>query len=278
MNASSLCVIFIGGWGVAPEKKGNLFSTSDFLRELTSNYPVITLSPSDSVSEFYEEIGRAYVKEGNMYSLTTVLRSNHIPLTFLADADRYGLCRAMLDWENAGEEDNAQYFEMPPGASLSESPSLTLNEIGNQALEYLKRKNKGVFFICLSPVWSVARYKSIGVTTEAIKAVNKKVNEIAKKALDEEIPLLVMADGGLAEDYIDVETSSISAAPTKNPLPCILVDSRFQGLKGVSGEVGMAGDIPLQPSASAKDIAITILDFMNVTPPSDFPGKLMFSL
>jgi bisphosphoglycerate-independent phosphoglycerate mutase (AlkP superfamily) len=60
MNLPSLLVLFVGGWGVAPNEKNNLFYSKQFsfLDEYISAYPSLTISaPDQNLMSIYQQFG-----------------------------------------------------------------------------------------------------------------------------------------------------------------------------------------------------------------------------
>jgi 2,3-bisphosphoglycerate-independent phosphoglycerate mutase len=70
---------------------------------------------------------------------------------------------------------------------------------------------------------------------------------------------IITADHGNAEDMIDYENGGPQTAHTTNPVPCILVDSDYDGA--------------LIEGGSLRDFAPTICNYMGVPVPEEMTGR-----
>ena len=102
-----------------------------------------------------------------------------------------------------------------------------------------------------------------GVMEAAIKAceaVDECVGKIYKKALENDVTMIITADHGNAEWMFNKETKAPQTAHTTNPVPFIVVSN---------------DEYKLEKTGALCDIAPSILDILNIKKPDEMTGKSM---
>jgi 2,3-bisphosphoglycerate-independent phosphoglycerate mutase len=270
-------VMFISGWGAAPPSEQNFFSDADFrfLDQIVSSYPVVCLEPPtkrESLKQVYATLGGCR-KKAPYESLPAVLDQYHIEQQVYADADRYG---ALTEVFHAGrskpfEREEWEYIPLARGRSLAEVPFTSLPFLRTHKESMLKRNTNTVLYLAINGIWSVARSGERQAVKQAVRDVHEAVEEFVSSALQAQMRVLIVSDGGLAEQALFTE------ARTASPLPCVLVQKELEGLKASKHDWAEEDVLPLQASGALRDVAPTILRLMEILPPASMPGSFLFS-
>lgn len=95
---------------------------------------------------------------------------------------------------------------------------------------------------------------------KAVEAVDECVGKIAKKALENNVEMIITADHGNAEWMYNEQTHAPQTAHTTNPVPFILVTNDLK-------------DAKLKPTGALCDIAPTVLDLLGIKKPAEMTGE-----
>ena len=281
--APSLCVIFLSGWGVATQSKGNLFLSEDvkpFLGNLVSSYPVLPLEspPQDlDMTEVYGLIGGSGFDEDKEFCVTSLLSSHEIKQYKYAAADHYGLFTGALNGRCHDHYSNEEwkFSPYPPAASLRDVPELGMNEMFKDAENVLKESSDTVLFLGVGGITTLAAYKDKNVVIKNIVQTNKLLSGFIHKALLKNFRVLLVSDSGLAESFDEV-TSKPEVSRTNSPLPCLLMHKDLDGVRASTSDFSSDGVLPSEIMGSLEDIAPTILGLMRIKAPELMAGKVLF--
>ena len=280
MTVPSLLVLFVGGWGSAPKGKQNLFfhKKFSFLDHFISSYPVITLDAppkGTSLLDIYRTIGA--IGGEDTAPLPIILRDHRLRQVVIAGPDRYGLItHTMHNSTSALENETWEYISFPSLPSLIQAPELQMAEQVSKVEELMKFSTNTVIYAPFSSIWTMAKYQKLAPIKDTIKKLNHYLTKLIEKALDNRIRVLVVSDGGLAEEYINLEDSSIDATTKTNPLPCLLIARELEGLKSGEDDNSQSGQILGESAGKLADIAPTILSLMHIPVPAAMDGKILF--
>jgi len=113
-----------------------------------------------------------------------------------------------------------------------------------------------------------------GNLAAAIKAV-KVVDECVKKIVDacmqsDDTVLIITADHGNIEELLDTKSGGIDKEHSTNPVPFILIASRFR--KNQAKEGGIVSLSTAMPVGVLSDIAPTCLDLLGLEKPAEMTG------
>lgn len=280
----SLLVLLVGGWGQAASGPGNLFTLrqDSFFEELLATYPTAFIEPMSGLSKLeasYRALGTLTLKEKTPLSLMEILYSHNLNLVCIADGDRYGLLTETLHLGRMTPRENEdwQYIPLPPGEQLHDTPGSSTPFVLDACLEAMKQEKNTVVFACVNAIWSVGLSKQLGPTREAVEQTQAAVKALVEKALERSLKVLLIGDEGLAETYVSADSLTINAAPTNNPLPCVLIEKNLEGLSGsVADRLEAIQAGPVQPTAQWDDLAPTILSLMDIPPRPNSTGRVLF--
>jgi 2,3-bisphosphoglycerate-independent phosphoglycerate mutase len=147
----------------------------------------------------------------------------------------------------------------PKVATYDLKPEMSAYEVTDALLPEIE--NKTADFICLNYA-NADMVGHTGVWQAAIKAaetVDKCVERVVTKGLENEYAIFLTADHGNA-DYMINEDGSPNTAHTMNPVPFFIIDNKWRG--------------NIKPGKLA-DIAPTILTIMGLPVPKEMTGKIL---
>ena len=281
--APSLCVIFLSGWGVAPQSRGNLFlseSVKPFLGNLVSSYPVLpleSLSQTLDMTEVYGLIGGSGFDEDKEFCVSSLLSSHEIKQYKYAMADHYGLFTSSLNGRCNDHYSNEEwkFFPYPPAKSLRDVPELGMHEMFKDAESVLKESSDTVLFLGVGGITILADYKDKNVSIKNIVYTNKLLSQFIHKALLKNFRVLLVSDSGLAESFDEV-ISDQDVKRTNSPLPCVLMHKDLDGMRASTSDYSSEGVLPAKTMGTLEDIAPTILSLMRIKPPELMAGNILF--
>ncbi len=272
MNLPSLLVLFIGGWGVAPNDANNLFYSSQFsfLDEYISAYPSLTISkPKQTLAKTYQMIGGGGAEQK---ALLPLLTEHQIRLVAIGGAERYGLLTSDLASTDAiFEESNSYYCSTPPTPSLSDHPESSLSQITKQIEAQMKYAKDAVIFASIESIATALRYHSKDVVNKSIIATDKYLKKTIQEALVAGIRILIIGDSIGAESFGDDNEQK------EELLPVVFIAKDQEGLRASDKDYANDSVFPLKPSGTIHDLAPTILSLMHIPKPEYFSGTNLFS-
>lgn len=262
MNIPSLLVVFIGGWGVSPNKKDQFFSTDafSFLEEYVSAYPLVSLSvPAGSIAERYRTIGAVNDELGQ--SLMQSLLDHQIKSIAIAGSERYSaLTEAMVSQEKGFEENHRYYLPIPPAMSVTEHPETNLPEMMRTVDAQFKHSKDSVIFTCIETLSSIGRYNRADSMSQSVQLVDKHLRKIIQEGISNGLRVLVVGDPSNDSELA----------------PALLIAKDLEGLRASDNDYASGSLLPLVPSGDMHDIAPTILSLMHIPKPEGLPGKNLF--
>lgn len=276
MHTPSLLVITIGGWGAASPEHNPFYDGSfSFLGELISSYPSVTLTPNQDgrLHTFYQQLG------GQQGALSNTLSAHHVKQFFIAGPGRYGLLTNTLRGGLTRNDEFEQFYykSLPHVSNLTDCPELQTPDLLHQAEEKLHHNKDTVMFVALDAISSLLPYKNVSAVRESIKEIDSAVKKFVKQALENQWRILIVSDGGGAENYINQEKATIDTSKSSNPLPCLLISKDLEGLRAHDGDTAGESDFSHSVSGSVRDLAPTILSIMHIPNPAEMEGGQLFS-
>jgi 2,3-bisphosphoglycerate-independent phosphoglycerate mutase len=165
---------------------------------------------------------------------------------------------------NGGEEEahpgeDRILIPSPKVATYDLQPEMNAAQVADTLIDQLQSK-KHDYVICNFANPDMVGHT--GVLEAAIRAV-ETVDGCVGRVLDaldlSNDVAIVTSDHGNAEMMVDPETGGPHTAHTTNPVPCILVDDRYDG--------------ELIADGSLRDIAPTICNYLDVPVPGEMTGR-----
>jgi len=140
-----------------------------------------------------------------------------------------------------------------------EKPEMKIKEITEAIVHAINNHTHD--FICtnLVNVDMIGHTGNFPAIVKAVEAVDRVIGIIVKATKKNGTNIIIMADHGNAEETFDKKTNQPHTAHTLNPVPFILISSRYKKIKKTKGLL--------------SDVAPTILKLFDLAVPKDMTGK-----
>lgn len=151
----------------------------------------------------------------------------------------------------------------PKVASYDKTPEMSAQEITKQLIRRIHSRVYDFIIVNYANADMVGHTGNLEATKKAVEAVDFNLGVLAKIVLSVGGALIITADHGNAEIMKNPKTGEVDTAHNFSPVPCIIIDSDFQGKsvqlkKGILADVAptilfLAG-IPKPPSMSGRNL------------------------
>ena len=194
--------------------------------------------------------------------LGQVLDDNNVKEFRTAETEKYAHITFFF---NGGEEtpfklETRKLVASPKVATYDLKPQMSAYEVCDNVLEALDNKEYGFILVNFANPDMVGHTGVMDAAVKAVEAVDECVGKIAKKALENNVEMIVTADHGNAEWMYNEQTHSPQTAHTTNQVPFILVTGDMQNAK-------------LKSTGALCDIAPTVLDLLGIKKPQEMSGE-----
>jgi len=215
----------------------------------------VTLTRYD---ESFKNIHIAYEKANLQKTMGEVIAMNGRKQIRIAETEKYAHVTFFFSGGREAEFDGEDRILIPSPkvATYDLQPEMSAPEVKDAIVERLNKADAD--FVCLNfangdMVGHTGVYSAI---KEALETVDSCVGEVIEAAQASDYEVLIIADHGNADFAVNIDGSPNTAHST-NPVPCVLVSSRFQNI----------GDGIL------ADVAPTLLKLMGIEQPEEMTGK-----
>lgn len=147
----------------------------------------------------------------------------------------------------------------PKVATYNLQPEMSACEVTEQVLEKIHAGNYDLIVLNYANPDMVGHTGQLPACIKAIETVDTCLQRLIKEVLALGGCLLVTADHGNAEQMVNVETHEPFTAHTANLVPCILVRDGLEQIRLRDG--------------SLQDIAPTLLQLLELSPPAEMTGQ-----
>lgn len=221
------------------------------------NLRYLTMTKYDETFKGMEVL---FEKEDIKNTLGEILSKNGLTQTRIAETEKYPHVTFFFNGgrEQEFEGEKRILISSPKVATYDLKPEMSAYEVTEAIIEDIEQNQPN--FICLN----YANADMVGHTGDfeaAIKAaetVDVCLKNLIETALKFDYEAIIIADHGNS-DYMINEDGSPNTAHTTNLVPCFYVSKQAKGKKIKNGKLG--------------DIAPTILDLMEIEPPTDMNGN-----
>lgn len=194
--------------------------------------------------------------------LGQVLDDNNVKEFRTAETEKYAHITFFF---NGGEEvpfklETRKLVASPKVATYDLKPEMSAYEVCDNVLEALSNKDYGFILVNFANPDMVGHTGVMEAAVKAVEAVDECVGRIAKKALENNVEMIITADHGNAEWMYNEQTHAPQTAHTTNPVPFILVTNDLK-------------DAKLKPTGALCDIAPTVLDLLDIKKPAEMTGE-----
>lgn len=194
--------------------------------------------------------------------LGDVLDENGIKQFRTAETEKYAHITFFFNGgvEKEGKLETRALVNSPKVATYDLKPEMSAYEVCNNVLKALDNPEYGFILVNFANPDMVGHTGVMEAAIKACEAVDECVGKIAKKALENNVDMIITADHGNAEWMFNKETNAPQTAHTTNVVPFIIVSNN---------------KYELNQSGALCDIAPTILDILDIQKPNEMSGKSM---
>jgi len=156
-----------------------------------------------------------------------------------------------IEKKNAGED----WLMIPSkkGLSYAKIPAMSAFELTDSIISMIEKDVYDCFVINFANADMVGHTGDLQAAIKAVTVVDQCLGRILTEILKREGTAFVCADHGNAEQMVNPKTGDPDTEHTCNPVPFIIVDSRFQGQK-----------LSLRADGKLSNIAPTVLEVMGI--------------
>jgi len=194
-------------------------------------------------------------------TLSDVLAKNGIKQLKIAETEKYAHVTYFFNGGNEKilKNETRILIDSPKDVlTYDQKPEMSANVVTEKLLQAMP--NQDFFVLNLANPDMIGHTGNLLATIEAVEIVDRNLGKIIEKAKELGYTLLVMADHGNAEEENEKDLSRLTSHTT-NPVPFILADfyNKF-------------ANVELEPQGKLADVALTILDLLNIEKPVNMTG------
>lgn len=150
-------------------------------------------------------------------------------------------------------------------ATYDQAPEMSADKITVKLLAALEKEDHSFYLVNYANCDMVGHTGNLEATIKAVETIDRCLDALVKLCEEKNIPLLLTADHGNA-DQMQYDDGSIHTAHTNAPVPFIFFHPKFK-----KKTLEFNGK-----DHSLQDIAPTILDLLGIAIPDYFSGKTLF--
>ena len=197
--------------------------------------------------------------------LGDVLDNNNVKQFRTAETEKYAHITFFFNGgvEKEGKLETRALVNSPKVATYDLKPEMSAYEVCDNVLKAIDNPEYGFILVNFANPDMVGHTGVMEAAVKACEAVDECVGKIAKKALDNDITMIITADHGNAEWMYNEQTHAPQTAHTTNPVPFIIVSKDHYELNN---------------NGALCDIAPSILDIMGIEKPAEMTGKSMIKV
>ena len=206
----------------------------------------------------YRDVHVVYSKEDLVNTLGEVLAANHRTQIRIAETEKYPHVTFFFSGgrEKEFEGEKRIMIPSPKVATYDLQPEMSARELTEAIVPELEKGTAD--FICLNfanpdMVGHTGDYKAV---IKALETVDECLGKVLAAGRKQNYSFIIIADHGNSDFMINADGTP-NTAHTTNPVPCILIDDRYNSIA----------------DGRLADIAPTLLTLMEVSAPSEMTGK-----
>ena len=150
----------------------------------------------------------------------------------------------------AGEE--RIMVDSPHVDTYDECPEMSAKEVANKVIEALNEQKHSFIVVNFANGDMVGHTAIPDAIIKAVEVLDTEVGRVLDEAVKNEYSVIVTADHGNCDEYIDPFTGEPSTQHTVYPVPCLIIDKDFWQLR---------------TSAGLSNLAPTVLELMGLPKP-----------
>ena len=148
--------------------------------------------------------------------------------------------------------------DSPRVHTYDEAPQMSAKEVANEIINAVEKQEHSFIVVNFANGDMVGHTAIPSAIIEAVEVLDREVGRVLDAAVENEYSVILTADHGNCDEYIDPFTGDPSTQHTVYPVPCLIIDKSFWRLR---------------TSGGLSNIAPTVLHLMGLTKPEAITCK-----
>ena len=197
--------------------------------------------------------------------LGDVLDSNNIKQFRTAETEKYAHITFFFNGgvEKEGKLETRALVNSPKVATYDLQPEMSAPEVCENVLKALDNSDYGFILVNFANPDMVGHTGVMEAAVKACETVDNCVGKIAKKALENNVTMILTADHGNAECMYNEQTHAPHTAHTTNTVPFVVISN---------------DEYDVSSEGALCDIAPSILDILDIQKPAEMTGKSIIKI
>ncbi len=145
-------------------------------------------------------------------------------------------------------------------SSFAQHPEMEAYIVADRCISEIEKDYYHFILLNFANCDMVGHTGDFNAAKKAVEVVDECVGKVVQAALKKDYIIMITADHGNSEEMWDYKINMPKTSHTTNPVEFILIGNDVK-------------DIKLRKEGILSDIALTILDFLEIKPPSDMTSK-----
>ena len=223
------------------------------MKKLDLHFTTIT-----NYDDSFTNVGVIFEKKNLKKTLGEVLENHKIHQTRIAETEKYPHVTYFFSGGREKEFNGEKRIlaNSPKVATYDLKPEMSAYELVEKTVSEINENSPA--FICLNFANPdmVGHTGKIDAISKAIEVVDKCTQIVVEEAIKNHYNILIISDHGNADHTLNLDGSP-NTAHTTNPVPCFLLNSKFEKVN----------------DGILADVAPTILKLMGIEKPEEMTGK-----
>ena len=148
--------------------------------------------------------------------------------------------------------------DSPRVHTYDEAPEMSANKVANKIIEALNEQEHAFIIVNFANGDMVGHTAIPDAIIQAVEVLDKEVGRVLDAAIKNDYSVILTADHGNCDEYVDPFTGEPNTQHTVYPVPCLIIDQSFWRLR---------------TSGGLSNIAPTVLHLMGLTKPEGITCK-----
>ncbi len=160
--------------------------------------------------------------------------------------------------ERPYEGEDRIMIDSPKVHTYDECPEMSAKEVADEIIKAAKAKEHSFIVVNFANGDMVGHTAIPDAVIEAVEVLDREVGRVLDAAVENDYSVILTADHGNCDEYIDPYSGEPNTQHTVYPVPCLILDKSFWKLRTCGG---------------LSDLAPTVLQLMGIEQPKEITGK-----
>ncbi len=210
--------------------------------------------------ESFKNINIVYDKENLQNTIGEIVAKKGLNQLRIAETEKYAHVTFFFSGgrENTFNNEKRILISSPKVATYDLQPEMSAPEVKNALIEEINIATQDLIVVNFANGDMVGHTGIYSAIQKAVETVDKCVGEVVEAAKNNDYTIMIIADHGNA-DYALNTDGSPNTAHSLNPVPCILINSKYNNIK----------------NGILADVAPTLLKIIGIQKPKEMTGQYL---